>query len=279
MTAAPIAPAEPHEGSSEKRLFLKKALFLWTLAVVGAVLALPYTVALEHGAVIAAAQQKHMSTGMLLSLSVGQSLVILAVAVSAGLWAAGKLGLRTPLVDAVVFRTRTAAGSYVTLLFAAAAGVVTGILLLAADHWIFAPIPSVAEFLRTAGATGSSRNPWYGFLASFYGGLDEEILMRLGLLSLLALAFRWLTGMFGATYTAPLPTGVFWCANIATALLFGLGHLPATAAIAAITPALAARAIALNGAAGIVFAVLYRRFGLEWAIVSHFGCDIILHVV
>ena len=36
--------------------------------------------------------------------------------------------------------------------------------------------------------------------------------------------------------------------------------------------------IVLNGSAGLVFGELYRRFGLEWAMTSHFGVDIVAHV-
>ena len=75
-----------------------------------------------------------------------------------------------------------------------------------------------------------------------------------------------------------MPTGVFWAANFAAALLFGLGHLPATAALAPLSAALIIRAIVLNGTAGIVFGALYRRYGLEWAMASHFGVDIVAHV-
>jgi membrane protease YdiL (CAAX protease family) len=71
---------------------------------------------------------------------------------------------------------------------------------------------------------------------------------------------------------------VFWTANIATAVLFGLGHLPATAALAPLSVALVVRAVVLNGTAGLVFGALYGRYGLEWAMTSHFGVDVVVHV-
>ena len=76
-----------------------------------------------------------------------------------------------------------------------------------------------------------------------------------------------------------LPAGVFWVANILTALFFGVGHLPTMAALAPLTTALVARTIILNGVAGLVFGVLYKRYGLEWAMASHFAGDLVLHVV
>ena len=71
---------------------------------------------------------------------------------------------------------------------------------------------------------------------------------------------------------------MFWAANITAAVLFGLGHLPATAALAPLSVALVVRAVVLNGTAGLVFGELYRRYGLEWAMTSHFGVDIVAHV-
>jgi membrane protease YdiL (CAAX protease family) len=76
-----------------------------------------------------------------------------------------------------------------------------------------------------------------------------------------------------------MPSGVFWAANFVAAVLFGLGHLPATAALAPLSAVLIIRAVVLNGTAGLVFGALYRRYGLEWAMASHFGVDIVAHVL
>jgi hypothetical protein len=77
--------------------------------------------------------------------------------------------------------------------------------------------------------------------------------MRLGLLSLLALAFRTLARMCGVSHELALPTDVFWAANIVKAVLFRLGHLPATAALVPLSATLVVRAVVLNGTAGLVF--------------------------
>ena len=102
--------------------------------------------------------------------------------------------------------------------------------------------------------------------------------MRSGLLSVLALAFRTLARKREGNRESVLPTGAFWAANIAAAVIFGLGHLPATAALAPLSVALVVRAVVLNGTGGLIFGELYRRYGLEWAMTSHFGVDIVAHV-
>ncbi|HEY4943464.1 MAG TPA: CPBP family intramembrane glutamic endopeptidase [Rhizomicrobium sp.] len=258
--------------------FLKTVLVLWVLALCGMLLVLPYVATLESKALAAAAARTHFGVSKLLALSVVQSAVLLAVAVLAGLWAARKLGLGTPLIAAFLTGGPAPPRTRATLLIALAAGIGVALALLLLDRWLFAPIPSVAELIRNAGSGSARPSAWQGLLASFYGALDEEILMRLGLLSLLALALRSVARWRGGRHDVALPAGVFWLANILTAVLFGLGHLPATAALAPLSAALVARAIVLNGAAGLVFGVLYKRYGLEWAMASHFGVDIVAHV-
>jgi membrane protease YdiL (CAAX protease family) len=99
--------------------------------------------------------------------------------------------------------------------------------------------------------------------------------MRLFLLSLLAFL-----GKFVSRTAEGHPTQtVLWVANIIVAIIFGLGHLPITSTVVAITPLVIARAIVLNGLGGLVFGYLYFKRGLESAMLSHFSADIVLHVI
>ncbi len=248
------------------------------MGLCGAILVLPYLAALENKALAAAAARKHFEIWELLTISVAQVAVFLSIAVLAGLWAARKLGLGTPFIAAVLSRKPAPEKMRSSLAVAVAVGIATGFVLVVLDRWVFAFIPSVAALTRSMHSAGNQPEAWQGLLASFYGAFDEEILMRLGLLSLLALAFRTLARMLGANRENLLPANVFWAANIVTAVLFGLGHLPATAALTPLTTSLIVRAIVLNGAAGLVFGALYRRYGLESAMTSHFAADIVLHV-
>lgn len=62
-------------------------------------------------------------------------------------------------------------------------------------------------------------------------------------------------------------------------VIFGLGHLPATALLTTITPIVIFRAILLNGIGGIVFGWLYWKKGIEAAMMAHFTTDLVLLVV
>ncbi|MBE6759762.1 MAG: CPBP family intramembrane metalloprotease [Ruminococcaceae bacterium] len=111
------------------------------------------------------------------------------------------------------------------------------------------------------------------WLASvLYGGVIEEVMMRLFLMSLLALIIRKLF----ARRSEKTPAAVITAANIIAALLFAAGHLPATVSMfGALTPMLLVRCFLLNGAFGVLFGELYRRYGIQYAMLSH----ALLHIV
>ena len=100
-------------------------------------------------------------------------------------------------------------------------------------------------------------------------------MLRLFVMSLLV----WLGRFLSKTPEGKPTSVVFWIANILAAVLFGLGHLPATALLIPLTPLVVTRAIVLNGLLGVVFGWLYWKRGLESAMLSHFSADIVLHVL
>lgn len=116
---------------------------------------------------------------------------------------------------------------------------------------------------------------WKRVLVCFYGGIDEEILMRLFLLSLLA----WLGVRIFQKQKARLSSTTFWIANIIVAIVFGLGHLPNASMVMHITPAVVLLALVLNGIAAIPFGYLYWKRGLEAAMIAHFCADFVVYVV
>jgi len=63
------------------------------------------------------------------------------------------------------------------------------------------------------------------------------------------------------------------------ALIFGAGHLPATAALVPLTPLIVARALVLNGVFGIAAGWLYWRHSLEAAMLSHATGHVVFTIV
>lgn len=232
-------------------------------ALVGSLAVLPYYFALME-------PPPSLPIPMWLLLIVGtvQNLVLFAAAIGLGLWLGNKVGLGAPtLRDWLAGDPETPRHFRASLPLAMGMGVAVGVVILLLEQLIFAPL--LPEVLREI----SPPAPWQGFLASFYGGINEELLTRLGLMTLLV----WV-GAKLAQRERP-GAGVVWTANLLAALLFGAGHLPTLAALAPLTVTLVVRTLLLNGIAGVVFGWLYWRRGLLAAMVAHFSADIVLHVI
>jgi hypothetical protein len=178
----------------------------------------------------------------------------------AGLRLGAAIGLDAPYVRAWVDRGAPPPprGRFVQ---AAAIGLVAGAIVVGLD---------VALFAHTL-AGGGQR--WRGLLASFYGGIVEEILMRLFLTTALARLVMLVTR--ARTLTAPIAATAIALA----ALLFGAGHLPAAAQLGPLDALAVVRVLALNGIVGLACGWLYWRRGLEHAMVAHFAADLVLHVL
>lgn len=250
-----------------RRLTWKTWLVLMLAALVGAIAILPYALALTPPALPPGGPP----LAVLLVLSVLQTLVLVGIATAVGLWLGPTVGLGAPLLRAWLAGDANAPRQFrASLPLAAALGLASGIAIVVLDVFAFAP------YLRGAlpAATPKEPDAWRGLLASLYGGIDEELLLRLGFMTLLA----WL-GSKVSRANGPPSSGVMWTANILAALLFGVGHLPATAAVLPLTWVVVVRAIVLNGLGGVVFGWLYWRRGMLSAMASHFCADLVLHVL
>lgn len=237
--------------------FRSRFLLLWSAGVTSVVLVLPYALDLQRK-VLEALPAPLWALAM---FSLLQSALLLAVAVFVGLRAADAVGLRTPLTNAIVARAGVReALSALGPASAVAIGVGAALLIVGLELVVFRPL--TPEFQEAAAAVSPSRIE--GFLASFYGGIGEEILTRLFLVSVIAWILR---------------ARATWLAVVIAAVLFAAGHLPAVASISPLTAILVTRTILLNSLAGIAFGWLYWRRGLEAAMIAHFSADLLLHVV
>jgi membrane protease YdiL (CAAX protease family) len=213
------------------------------------------------------------SLPVLLVLQFVQSAVLLAIATGAGLWLAGKLGKGTPLLHAWLNGEKVGARARELLRVAVPAGACVGALLLVLLRFVFVPLEPALRIVHMSDVA-----VWKKFLASFYGGIVEELFMRLFLLSLLVWLLLKLARLARAAVASP-GAKLFWAANILIAILFGLGHLSSAALMLPLTATVIIAALVLNGIASLAFGYLYWTRGLESAMVAHFTADIILHVV
>jgi membrane protease YdiL (CAAX protease family) len=118
---------------------------------------------------------------------------------------------------------------------------------------------------RFAGRLGEPT--WRPLALGFESSIVEEVVFRLFVMGVVA----WLASRFMRYSRRP-----FFIALVASAVLFGLAHLPAWLATVHATPGLVATVLLLNGSSGLMFAWLFWRWGLPYAIVCHFMADIIV---
>lgn len=224
-------------------------------------------------AVVAKIEVPNISLPLLLAVGVVQNLAILAFVVWLGLKLSRRLGLRAPLLESWVNGSNPSTDSSARVgkivRSGLRVGIPVGIILLMSLLVLVPRLPNLPFVI-------AARLPvWKRFLACFYGGIYEELLTRLFLLSLVA----WIVNRSWRKTAPELSNSAFWFANILVAVLFGLGHLPSTSFFMPITPLVVAAALMLNGIAGIAFGYLYRKHGLEAAMIAHFTGDFVIYVV
>lgn len=108
-----------------------------------------------------------------------------------------------------------------------------------------------------------------------YGGVIEEVMLRLFMMTLIAFILLKLD----AKSNEERKGLIFTVANIISCVLFAAGHLPATALLLGITPLILFRCFLLNGGIGFLFGWLYQRYGLRYAMLAHAGAHIVSKII
>ena len=206
---------------------------LWIASVLGYIASIPYFKA------------------TLFSVGTVQFVLMFGVMTFIGLYLARRLALdifswekKVPLPS--VFTTSLVLGVFVGI----------AIIILNFIFSLFGAGPSI-EYAPT----------WQSFLVSFFGGISEEVMLRLFFVTLIA----WV--LFQTTKKKNM-----WPAISIVALLFALAHLPLNTA-EAISFLAVVRQMITSGLAGMVFGWLYWKKGLESAMLAHFTTDIVLFVI
>jgi hypothetical protein len=156
------------------------------------------------------------------------------------------------------------------LLATAAVAVVAGLGIILPDLLFFAKFSPVIAQSYAVKPTVS-----YLVAAALYGGVIEEVMLRLFFMSLITFI---LFKLFGKKSEKPSTTIVV-SANVVAALLFAASHLPATAATMGLTPMIVFRCFLLNGTFGLLFGRLYRKHGLRYAMLGHAGAHFISKLI
>ena len=251
-----------------KRINWKIFAILLAAGLLGVVAILPYMIDLLGSHAFGQGSVPNIPLPFIVALALLQNGILLAVVIITGMILSERIGLRMPLIRAWATGEHPANPKAIVL-YGILVGATAGAILVAIEALFFLRhLPEAMQPLFEIPL-------WKRLLASIlYGGMTEELLMRLFLLSLVA----WLLGRWWKTPDGKPTSGAFGAAIIVVAVLFGLGHLPATAAITPLTQMLVVRALVLNGVAGIAFGYLYWRHSLEAAMLGHMSAHLVMQI-
>jgi len=246
-------------------LDLKTAAVWGLLAGLSAIAVMPYLMQLTPQTF----ENLRIPLPALIALQGVQALLLLGLLSLLGLRMGHRVGLGSPLLQAWLGRGAAPSWRVLKPLQAIGLGALAAIAVLGASLVLD---PRLPEPLQTIADPGTARSALNGLLASFYGGIAEELQLRLFLMTLMV----WVFAAFGRRRPGAM---AFWIAIVVAALLFGAGHLPAAVKLWGLSDIVVVRTIALNALAGLAFGWLYWRRGIEMAMLGHFSADIVLHVL
>jgi|AntRauTorcE11897_2_1112592.scaffolds.fasta_scaffold31396_1 membrane protease YdiL (CAAX protease family) len=242
----------------------KMYFILLSASIVSILAIMPYILTLQ-GDILKAAP---LPLPLVVLIIVAQSALLFAILTFIGLKLSPLVGLKIPIIEKLVKKEKVDINVKAVVKKSILLGLLTGIIIILLDFIFF-------KFGLESLFKELSVPIWQGFLASFYGGISEEIVMRLFFMTFLA----WVINKIRKSKTKATENNkVMWTAIIIASIIFGVGHLPITSELMALTPLIVFRALLLNGIGGIVFGWLYWKKGLESAMIAHFSADIVLHV-
>ncbi len=229
----------------------------WRLTLLLVLLAVPGVIAMSWLALPSLIGDKALEVPLrtLQVASAVQGAMLVAVAAVVGALLAPKVGLQAPALSALV-GGGDAIGALRPQLAPGVAGGLVGVAIILGFHAL-APEP-LALLQAKVSMPLTAR--------LLYGGITEEVLVRWGLMTLLAWAgWRLFQGGAGA-----LADGSAWLAIGLSAVIFGAAHLPTVAAALGTVPLpIGAYVVAGNALFGVVAGYLFWRHGLEAAIAAH----------
>lgn len=258
-------------------------ILLCALSIPAALAIIPYSLALSAGSLENPNPQPGVSPQALFWINlVMVSLVSLAQTVffnwpltALGMLAAKPLGLGAPVFSALLYQRPLPAGWKKGLLTGILTGILGGCLLLLLGEYVFGPLME-SDLIASGVNLDIQFSALDGLLASFGAAVNEEIVLRLFLLSVIAWVgvkiFRQTSGL---GFLA-----ILWAANLGSTLVFGLVHISNLLILdMPLTLVVVCSTVFMNGMIGLLFGWLYWKHGLESAMLAHFFVDIVLKVV
>jgi hypothetical protein len=247
--------------TTRKPLNWRLFLVLWLGGTVAALPLIPVTVVLGEAGVGARAISWQSATTIILLAS----LVIFSAAIYVGLQTGRRFGLGAPLIEAWLAGSPMAGAGKRLALGAGAGGTLglVGVVLATA---------MVGDSIAPAMPGDDVVPLWVGFGQALSAGVGEELLFRLGLMSVLVAFVR---RIMPGDVDHPSDS-VMWTALSLTAVIFTAVHGAPGGGAEDATLLVAEPMQILRLVGGGLFGWLFWQYGLEAAVTAHFTYDVVL---
>jgi len=147
-----------------------------------------------------------------------------------------------------------------SFILSAIIGMVTALIISGSDKFIFAKyLPEQTQVYKFS--------PLYFLSSTTYGGIIEEVMLRLFVMSLIV--FILWKAFVKSKDKLSIPNWVYISSIFIAAILFAAGHIPANDQLYGLSTPILIRCFLLNGIGGIGFGYLYWKKGLAYAISAH----------
>ncbi len=248
---------------------IKTASVIVALFIIGTLLNIPFSRELKRLKIEAGNTQVQLSDSITTDIiQTGiYSLILGVILVVIGLWLSQRAHLGAPVIERFFTdRTNTTYQNFTKrLLYPIVLSIILALVILFIHKLIRAYYP-VAEIIERPSKA-------YYAIVSFSAGITEEIMFRLGLMSLTIAVIQYFK-----KETKP-STSVVWVGIIITAICFGLVHLPLSKNFSNLTLVTVSATMIGNLITGSFFGWVYWKRGLLVAIVAHIVWDLVFHVV
>jgi len=254
---------------TQQRIQRKKlALSILLLFVLGSLLNIPFSRAVKRLNLEAGRTDVTLNESIFQDIPpvLISSLIIGVVLIYLGLWVSARAQLGAPLLAGFFTKEATEKRLKVgDILQSIAISSVAAIVLLGLFKLQRAYLPVDEIMARPAKS--------FYILVSFSAGITEEIIFRLGLMSLIVAGVQFLKrSEFRSGKT-------IWFSIIISGLFFGLIHLPLSKNFVELTPFTVGVTMVGNLITGSIFGWIFWKRGLLVAILCHIISDLVFHVL
>ena len=189
-----------------------------------------------------------------------------AIIIFIGLWVSASSNLGAPVFTGLFSKQPISELiNWRSFLSSVALAVLAAIILLG--------LFELLNYVHPVAAIQERPSKLYYLLVSFVMGVNEEIIYRLGLMSLIVTVLQYFKKIEEPN------NNMVWTGIIITALLFGMMHFPITSNFFELTPFTISVTIIGNLITGSIFGWIFWKRGLLVAIVAHIAFDITFHVI